>query len=101
MIMGMALSRVSAPPATNPTTIEVVVEELCMRLVDTTPIMSPAKGLDVIWIKVSAKPVPNSLKECPSNLILSRNTYRVRMIDKLFKIFDFNSESTQASTTGF
>jgi hypothetical protein len=63
MIIGIDVSSDNAPPATRPTTIDVVVDELCIRLVATIPIINPANGFDVIWINDSAKPLPNSLKE--------------------------------------
>lgn len=47
IIMGMALSRVSAFDATNATTSDVVVELLCSMAVITRPMNSPVKGLDV------------------------------------------------------
>lgn len=71
--IGMAVSRVSAPPATNPTTKEVVVDELWIKLVATIPIIKPEKGFDVIVINVSANPCPKDLKEWPRSLILNRN----------------------------
>jgi hypothetical protein len=46
--IGTALSKFKAPPATSPTTMDVVVEELWIRLVATIPMSNPAKGLEVI-----------------------------------------------------
>lgn len=63
IMMGIAPCRVMTPPATKPTVIDVVVEELWMMLVVNIPMSSPTIGWDVVSIKVSANPFPMSLKE--------------------------------------
>ena len=47
MMMGIALSSVSAPEATSATTSDVVVELLCNMAVITNPMNKPVNGLDV------------------------------------------------------
>lgn len=47
MMMGMALSNVSAPEATSATTSDVVVELLCNIAVITSPMNRPVNGFDV------------------------------------------------------
>jgi hypothetical protein len=66
--------------------MDVVVEELWIKLVATIPINNPANGLSVIVIIVRAKSPPNNLKECPSNLIPRRNKYMVMMTTNILKI---------------
>ena len=73
IIIGIAVSIVNAPPATSPTTSDVVVEELCIILVATIPIINPENGFVVILISVSANPCPNELNECPKSFIESKN----------------------------
>jgi hypothetical protein len=67
MIIGMAPWRVRTPPATQPTVIDVVVEELWIMLVASIPINSPTIGLEVVSMRVSANPFPIILKEAPIN----------------------------------
>ncbi len=62
MMIGMATEMLSAPEATRPTTIVVVVEELWIRLVARNPMMSPARGSDAVDTNCSAKPRPAILK---------------------------------------
>jgi len=62
MTIGMALRTLNAPEATNATTIEVVVEELCIMLVAKRPTNRPINGLDVVRIRYSANPLPKPLK---------------------------------------
>jgi hypothetical protein len=74
--MGIALATFNAPPATNPTTIEVVDEEDWMMEVARIPMNRPTKGLVVVAISVSAKPLPNILSEVPISSRLKRNRYK-------------------------
>jgi hypothetical protein len=69
MMMGIAPGNVSTPPATSPTVIEVVVDELWIILVARMPMRSPTRGLDVVLMRVSAKPFPIILKEDPMSWI--------------------------------
>ena len=73
IIIGMALFReiISAP--TIATTIDVVVDELCIMLVVTIPRINPMKGFDVARRRRSVKPAPESLKAVPRRSILIRN----------------------------
>jgi hypothetical protein len=66
--MGTAFSRERIPAATKPTTVQVVVEELCTRLVARIPIKRPTKGLDVLLISRSANPPPNISNPVPRSL---------------------------------
>jgi len=72
MIMGIAYSTGRAPPPTSPTTREVVVDELCTRLVARIPVNNPTKGLEYELISCSAKPLPNNWKDTPMSLMLAR-----------------------------
>ena len=65
MMIGIAPSMVSAPAATSPTVIEVVVDELCTRLVARMPTRSPTNGFAVRAISSSANPFPKSLNDRP------------------------------------
>jgi hypothetical protein len=56
--MGIAFQIVRTPQATRPTKIEVVVEELCTRLVARIPINNPINELEVVFSNASAKPLP-------------------------------------------
>jgi hypothetical protein len=76
MMIGMALVTFRAPPATNPTTIDVVVEEDWIREVARIPMNKPTNGLVVVSIRVSARPFPNILRDVPINSKLKRNKYR-------------------------
>ncbi len=74
MMMGTAFSIDSMPAATNPTTVEVVMDELWTMLVARIPMKRPTSGLDVVAIRRSEKPAPNISNPVPSNLTLTRNT---------------------------
>ena len=50
MTMGMAHPTVRASAATRPTTMDVVLEELWIRDVDSSPIIKPMIGLVVVLI---------------------------------------------------
>jgi len=76
MIMGIALVTFNAPPATSPTTIEVVEEEDWMIEVARIPMNRPTKGLVVVAIRVSANPFPNILREVPISSRLKRKRYK-------------------------
>jgi hypothetical protein len=76
IMMGIALATFNAPPATNPTTIEVVDEEDWMMEVERIPMNKPTNGLVVVAISVSAKPLPNILREVPMSSRLKRNRYK-------------------------
>jgi hypothetical protein len=76
MTMGMALVTFNAPPATNPTTMDVVDEDDWIMEVERIPMNNPTMGLVVVSINVSAKPFPNILREVPINSKLNRNKYR-------------------------
>ena len=65
MMMGMALTTFKAPPATRPTTMDVVEEEDWMMDVDRIPMNKPTSGFVVVWIRFSASPFPNIFKEAP------------------------------------
>ena len=74
MITGMAVDTSSAPAATIATVIDVVVDELCTRLVASTPMKSPTNGFAVVMSNRSANPLPNSLIDAPIKLMLTKNT---------------------------
>ena len=73
IIMGMALATFNTPPPTNPTTIEVVEEDDCIRDVARVPMNNPTSGLVVVWISVVDIPFPNILRELPINSRLNMN----------------------------
>lgn len=58
MIMGMALSMVMDPEATNATTKLVAVELLCIMAVISRPIKSAVNGLEVANSMASAAVLP-------------------------------------------
>ena len=72
MMMGTALVTVSAPPATMPTTIEVVLDELWISEVASRPIIRPITGLVVVAISCSLNPLPSILKAAPNRAIAHR-----------------------------
>jgi hypothetical protein len=76
MMMGTANSMVSAPEATNPTTIVVVVEELWIMLVARNPMRSPASGSDAVLRSCSARPLPLILNAALINSILAKKRYK-------------------------
>jgi len=87
MMMGIALGTFNAPPATSPTTIEVVDEDDWMMEVERIPMNKPTKGLVVVAIRVSAKPLPNILREVPISSRLKRNRYKKQIMKmKLIKL---------------
>jgi len=59
MIIGIAYATGRTPPPTSPTMREVVVDELCTRLVARIPVNNPRKGFEYELISCSAKPLPN------------------------------------------
>lgn len=63
MMIGMALSNVIEPEATNATTSAVVVELLWIMAVISKPINNAVNGLDVAWIIVSAADLPMCCSE--------------------------------------
>jgi hypothetical protein len=71
--IGIALDTFMTPEPTIPTTMEVVVEELWTRLVAKIPINKPTKGLEVVLMRLSAKPSPKHLKATPIRPMLTRN----------------------------
>ena len=75
MTIGIAPLTSSAPPATRPTAIEVVVDELWTRLVARMPMKRPTKGLEVVVRSCSANPRPKNLKESPISVMLTKNPY--------------------------
>jgi hypothetical protein len=60
MIIGMADAIGITPPPTSPTMREVIVDELCIKLVARIPVNNPRKGFEYEVISCSAKPFPNS-----------------------------------------
>jgi hypothetical protein len=72
MIIGTALLTVRVPEPTIPTTMEVVVEELCTRLVAKIPMKRPTNGFDVVLISCSAKPAPKPLNAAPIRPMLTK-----------------------------
>jgi hypothetical protein len=72
IIIGMALGMVSAPPATRPTTMDVVDDEDWMIDVARIPIKSPTIGFVVVSIRLDANPFPNNFKDAPINSRLKR-----------------------------
>ena len=73
--MGIAHLIESAPPATKPTTIEVVVEELCIMLVAKRPINKPMIGFDVVCISLSLNASPKHLKLWLIREMLTKKIY--------------------------
>ena len=71
--IGMAHLTESMPDATKATTIDVVVPELWIKLVARIPMNNPTKGLDVVVIRRSAKPLPKPVKAWPIRLIETKN----------------------------
>jgi hypothetical protein len=80
----MAFETVSTPEPTIPTTIEVVVEELWIRLVASIPMNKPTKGLEVVFIRFSAKPLPKPLNAEPIRPMLTRKKYRKSTTKNIF-----------------
>jgi len=91
MMIKTAFPTVNAPLAVNPTIIEVVTDELCTIAVASIPTKKATKGFVVIDISCSAKPVPNSLKEAPISLMLSKKTYIITIISIALMIIFFRS----------
>ena len=85
IIVGMAFLSGITPAATNPTTIEVVTDELWMILVTRIPINNPITGCAVVVISFSANPFPKNLKEELISFTLTKNAYR-RKINKSIRI---------------
>jgi len=78
--MGIALATFKTPPPTIPTTIDVVVDDDCIKDVARIPINNPTKGFEVVWISVVANPFPNIFREVPINSKLNMNMKRKIMI---------------------
>jgi hypothetical protein len=76
IMMGIALLTFKAPPATKPTTIDVVKEEDWTIDVERIPTNSPIKGLVVVVIRASARPWSSILSDAPISSILNRKRYR-------------------------
>jgi hypothetical protein len=76
MMIGMALATFKAPPATKPTTIDVVKEEDWTMEVERIPTNSPIKGLVVVVISASARPCPSILRDAPMSSMLKRKRYK-------------------------
>jgi len=76
MTMGMAVGTVKTPPATRPTTIDVVEDEDWMRDVARIPMNKPTSGFVVVWIRFSAIPFPNIFTDVPINSRLKKKIYR-------------------------
>jgi len=79
MMIGMANSiergfPVPAVPATSPTKIVVVVEELWITAVATNPRRRPAIGSDTVEMSCSAKPWPAMVKAVLISLMLQKKT---------------------------
>jgi hypothetical protein len=65
--MGMALGTFKTPPATRPTTMDVVEEEDWIKEVARIPINKPTSGLVVVSIRSVASPFPNIFRDVPIN----------------------------------
>jgi hypothetical protein len=76
MMMGMALATFRAPPATSPTTMDVVNDEDWTMEVERIPTNSPIKGFVVVVIRASARPWPSILSDAPISSILNRKRYK-------------------------
>jgi hypothetical protein len=74
--MGMAFATFNAPPATSPTTIDVVEEDDWTMEVARIPMNNPTKGFVVVAIRVSANPSPNNSREVLMSSRLKRNRYK-------------------------
>jgi len=72
IIIGMAASMERIPPPVRPTIIDVVVDELCIRLVARIPVNKPRKGFEYEPMIFSAKSLPNRWNDVPISLILTR-----------------------------
>ena len=79
IIMGIAFVTFSAPPATKPTTIDVVEEDDCMIEVTRIPIKRPTKGLVVVSINVSARSFPNIFNDVPISSRLNKKRYKKKI----------------------
>ena len=73
MIIGIASPRGRVPAATSPTMIDVVVDELWIRLVVRKPMMSPARGSEAVPIRRSVKSFQNILKAELIRSMLTKN----------------------------
>jgi len=73
MIIGMADDVSKTPPATMPTTIQVVDDDDWIIEVDKIPIKKPTIGLLVVWISDLANSLPNIFSEDPINSRLKKN----------------------------
>ena len=74
--IGMAFAIERLPPATRPTTMDVVEEEDWIIEVARIPMNRPTIGFVVVAIRVSANPSPNNLREAPISSKLKRNRYK-------------------------
>ena len=64
---------VRAPLATSATVMDVVVDELCTRLVARIPMRSPMIGLEVVDSSCSANPLPKNLNAPLIRVMLTKN----------------------------
>src|SRR5688572_12237025 len=86
MIMGMALSMVMDPEATNATTMAVVVELLWIMAVMSRPMNNPVNGLEVARIIVSAAVLPRCCKDETMRSSAKMNSTRVPAMYSTFRI---------------
>jgi hypothetical protein len=74
-MIGIAAGRVSTLLATRATVMDVVVDELCTRLVVSIPINNPTIGFDVVVNNCSANPFPKNLNDPLIKDMLTKNRY--------------------------
>ena len=88
MITLMACFNVIRPEFTNPTTMTVVAEELCITAVIPSPVRSPA-ALFVVSLPRSCRRFPPALRSnaCPIMLMPNRNRLNPPISVSISKIF--------------
>lgn len=84
IIIGMALSMVMEPEATNATTKLVAVELLCIMAVISRPIKSAVNGLEVAKRMASAAVLP---RFCSDEIIKSRANTNNTNVPSMYRIF--------------
>ena len=73
MMIGIARATSRPPAATRPTVIDVIDDELCMKLVARVPMKRPTNGFDVAASSCSTTPSPRRSNARPMSARLTKN----------------------------